>query len=383
MEWNSLNRLEEFIFENAYEGYDPYDVLSSPFLKLPMINGSRILKLGAQQAFRRLPFNFRHLVGVKKGLNSVSLGLSVQSYSYLIVLFSRKREYYERQITACLVKLIDLVSDGYNGYCWGYDFDWEARYASVPAYTPTVVATGIVTNGLMEAFRLTGNEKARALVLDASRFVLRDLQKMSHGETFCYSYAPIDHQQVYNATMKGARLLAQAYAINGDSSLLDEARATVRFVIQNQREDGSWPYSYGDARTWVDNFHTGYVLDCLDEYIRCSGDTQFEPSLKKGIEYYVSNLFSPEGLPKYYSNKLYPIDSTAAAQSILTLTRFGYIDKAERIALWMIDNMQDPAGYFYYQKHRFYTNKIPYMRWSNAWMFAALAYLLYKKNALV
>jgi len=35
--------------------------------------------------------------------------------------------------------------------------------------------------------------------------------------------------------------------------------------------------------------------------------------------------------------------------------------------------MWSKKGYFYYQKHRFYTNKISYMRWSQAWMLLAIS----------
>lgn len=69
------------------------------------------------------------------------------------------------------------------------------------------------------------------------------------------------------------------------------------------------------------------------------------------------------------------VDSTAAAQAILTLSRFGDIERASHVAVWMIENMQHPSGYFYYQKHRLWTNRISYMRWSNAWMLAALSSL--------
>jgi len=44
----------------------------------------------------------------------------------------------------------------------------------------------------------------------------------------------------------------------------------------------------------------------------------------------------------------------------------------------MIVNMQAPEGFFYFQKHRWYTNRIPYMRWGQAWAFHALTeYLLH------
>ena len=85
-----------------------------------------------------------------------------------------------------------------------------------------------------------------------------------------------------------------------------------------------------------------------------------------------------EGIPKYYHNKLYPIDCTAAGQTLLTLCRFGDIDLAEKVVAWMISNMQNADGHFYFRKFRRYTIKTSFMRWSNAWMFAGLAYLLYR-----
>jgi len=38
--------------------------------------------------------------------------------------------------------------------------------------------------------------------------------------------------------------------------------------------------------------------------------------------------------------------------------------------------MQAKNGCFFYQKTRFYENRISYMRWSQAWMLYALAFFL-------
>jgi len=67
---------------------------------------------------------------------------------------------------------------------------------------------------------------------------------------------------------------------------------------------------------------------------------------------------------------------------IVTLCRSGRLEEhralAEKVFDWTINKMQDRSGYFYYQQHRFYTIKISYMRWSNAFMFNALSiYLLH------
>jgi hypothetical protein len=290
--------------------------------------------------------------------------------------FPGEKEHYHQEARKCLDEIEALQSRGYSGACWGYDFDWESRYARIPAFMPTVVATGFISNAIFKHYQATGEKRCLDLCQGAARFVMNDLHKTRLDDTFCYSYSPLDKQTVLNATMKGARLLAQVYSVTREPALKEEARATVRFVMRHQRESGAWPYSIGDTRHWADNFHTGYVLECLDDYMKLSGDREFETSLGRGWQYYLDHFFVESQIPKYYDDSAYPVDSTAAAESIFTLCRFDRVDIALRVGMWMIREMQDPSGFFYYQKHRYYVNKIPYMRWSNAWMFAALAALL-------
>jgi hypothetical protein len=49
---------------------------------------------------------------------------------------------------------------------------------------------------------------------------------------------------------------------------------------------------------------------------------------------------------------------------------------AENVLNWTVGHMQDKKGYFYYQLKQGMNSKIPYMRWSNAFMFNALSYYL-------
>jgi hypothetical protein len=373
----ALLKLQRYILGNRYRGYDPYDALLSPIFNLPLLRSNRIIRFAAQQAIRRFPLNIRPMLGIGKGYNPVTLGLCAHAFAYLTKVFPENREYAD-EMRFCIDELDRLRSKGYSGACWGYDFDWEGKYSSFPAYTPTVVATGIITNGLFAAYSLTGNRAALELCKSAVKFVLSDLHRSYDGDTFCFSYSPRDTQQVLNATMKAARLLVQVASVTDDRSILSEAAATVRFVLRHQRPEGSWPYAVGDTREWADNFHTGYILDGLEEYMRLSGDASVHDALQRGIRFYTDHFFTSDGVPAYYSNSLHPIDATAGAQSILTLTRFGMNGQAGLVADWMIRNMQSPDGSFYYQKHKWYTNRISYMRWSNAWMFVALAFLVHK-----
>ncbi|MFH1862327.1 MAG: hypothetical protein ABH878_05890, partial [bacterium] len=59
-----------------------------------------------------------------------------------------------------------------------------------------------------------------------------------------------------------------------------------------------------------------------------------------------------------------------------------YLSFAHTIACWGIRNFQHDSGYFYFQKRRYWWNRIPYIRWVQAWMFLALNRLIaaHKKN---
>ncbi len=370
------------MLEHQYSGYDPYDGLMSPLFKVPVLGSNRYLRFGTQQVVKRLPFNVRPLLRINPGTNPVTLGLSIQAYASLMRVWPERRDWYNTEVHSLLGVLQGLASKPYAGACWGYDFDWESRNARFPAFLPTVVATGIVTNGLFAYYNTTGDVTARDLCVSAAAFVVHDLQRYYEGELVCFSYSPRDHDVVLNATMKGARILAQAYAISGDDDFRLLARSTVAFVMRHQRGDGAWVYSIGDGRSWVDNFHTGYILDCLQSYAFLTGDNSFAEGLKRGFGYYRSSFIDPDGAPRYYDRSRNPIDATAAAQSIITLVRNDDVSTALSVALWMISNMQDPKGFFYYQQRGRVTIRIPYMRWSNAWMLTALSQLLERHYVL-
>ena len=71
-------------------------------------------------------------------------------------------------------------------------------------------------------------------------------------------------------------------------------------VINKQNQDGSWVYGAYKIQNWIDSFHTGYNIECLYEYQKYSGDTDFQQSIDKGLDFYVKNFFLNDGTPKYY-----------------------------------------------------------------------------------
>ena len=106
--------------------------------------------------------------------------------------------------------------------------------------------------------------------------------------------------------------------------------------------------------------------------MKFSGDKSIEKGVKLGFDYYVKNFFTYKGIPKYYNEEIFPVDIHSPAQLVITVNSLDRMNEyrklVDQVINWTVENMQDPKGYFYYQKKKYWTAKIPYMRWSQAWM---------------
>ncbi|MCU7550844.1 hypothetical protein OCK74_17120 [Chitinophagaceae bacterium LB-8] len=378
----SFKRLSDYCEKENYKGWDPFDGLSSKVFKsIPLIRGNRFFRLAWIQFFKLSPINFRRFALVPKEHNAKGLALFLTGYYNLYK--HQPKEEYKKKIIFFADKLINLQNPNFSGSCWGYYFDWQARAFFQPANTPTVVATSFVADALWNAYEITGNNIYFETALSSVNFVLHDLNRTYDKQgNFAFSYSPMDQTQVFNASLLGARLLARAYSFTKEEHLKEEARKAVQFVCNYQQPNGAWAYGTLPFHDWIDNFHTGFNLECIYEYGQYTGDHSFNGNVDKGFDYYINTFFCNDGSAKYYSNRLYPIDIHAPAQLIATLVRLNRFDEyknlAEKVMNWTINNMQDKAGYFYYQVKRRLSSNVPYMRWAQAWMFYAMCF--YKNN---
>ena len=388
----SLCSLMSYCDFEQYKGWDPYDGLNSRiFQALPFFKNSPLCRLMVIQGFKRCPFNLRRLAMVPKDYNAKGIGLFLQGYCnlYKAVVANPGLASYlgtigqiEARINELAELLIPLQSKGYSGACWGYNFDWQARRLFLfPKYTPTVVATNFCATALIDAYEVTKNQKYLDVALSAAEFVMNDLHRAECNGGFLFSYSPLQgNDTVYNASLLGSKLLAYCYHYTGKQEYFDAARMSVLACCNGQSEDGSWVYGLQPVQSWIDSFHTGYNLDGLIAYEEMTGDKSFHHYIEKGFDFYIKNFFEEDGCPKYYHNQKYPIDIHCPGQLFITLHRLGKDDEykllAEKVHNWTVKNMQDKKGYFYYQLKKGISSKIPYMRWSNAFMFNALSYYL-------
>ena len=376
----------------SFAGYDPYDALNSRLFQATPLRHSRTARLAWTQFHKRSPINFRALAGIQAERNSK--GIALFALGALAEYRRSKTKESEIEARELLDDLMSMRLKGFKGAAWGYNFDWQARAFFAPRGTPMIVPTAFAARALCEAAEVFGPEEYLPFARTICDFILNDLNRSEEtSDEVCFSYSPLDRTRVFNASLLAAEALASVGKLTGEASLCESAMRAARYVIRRQGKDGSWVYGGTDHQSWADTFHTAFVLMSLSRVMKSvpgavatgSSSQDLETVIKHGYDFWRERFFLSNGWPKYYPDRLYPADAHSAASAIVTLVELrgcvpGAMSLAEQIAEWAIANIRDDRGFFYYQRRRFHTVRIPYMRWSEAWMMYGLARLLEVKS---
>ena len=369
--------------EHDFAGHDPFDALNSQLFQSTPLAQSRNARFIWTQLVKRSPTDFRSLARVPAERNAK--GIALFALAQLANYRRERTAESAKQVHSFLSGLLSMKLDGYSGACWGYNFDWQSRNFFAPKTTPTIVPTAFAARALIETgqdFQDLQDECLR-VARSVCQFILRDLPRtVDNDGELCFSYAPNSDTRIFNASLLAAEVLASVAKLTGEHELFEPAERATRYVVNNQRDDGSWRYGTTSKQSWIDNFHTAYILFSLKRLIDVSPfGSQFQTALQRGYEFWKNNFFLAEGWPKYYHDDPYPADAHAAASAVVTFLEVAELDTnasrlARNVAAWTIQNLRDSRGFFYYQRRRFYTVRKPYMRWTQAWMLYALGRLL-------
>jgi rhamnogalacturonyl hydrolase YesR len=374
----SIQKVARWTEEHNYSAYDPGDGDLS-FLRHFTLNIHFLRRL-LTAAVLRTPFHIRPWIGIRP--HTSTKGMGYMGWGYVKMYALTGAEKYRHCAEFCFDWLVENRSPGYEHYCWGNHFSFSTRAGTIPRHTPTIVWSSLIALAFLEAYEVLDEPKYLAVAASSAEWV-KSLPREQTSRGTCLSYVPFKQSSIHNSNMLGAALLARVASHTSDHQALDLAKDAMIYSCTRQDADGAW--YYGDAPTyhWIDNFHTGYNLDCLKRYIDSTGDREFEPQLLRGYQYFRLHFFGADGRPKYYHDKTEPIDIQCAAQAIDTLAFFSAIDPeslelAARVARWTINNMQAEGGHFYYRDLGWKKVKTPMLHWGQGTMFKALAHFLSK-----
>jgi hypothetical protein len=388
----ALQSLLRYCRTESWIGYDPYDALSSPLANVFPFK-HRLPRMMLTQLVKRSPVNLRPVLGIAKQVNPKGIALAARALmlladrqgcslpSQIPESFAQKKTGLEADFNFLMGRLGSIRSTGFAESCWGYPFDWQSRAFFAPRGTPNVVCTVFAGHAYLDWHDRTGSESALNTAKSVCRFLLDRINRTKDGDGDCFSYTPLDHSRVHNVNLLAAEFLARTFTKTAIDEYREAAVRATRFTLARQRPDGSWPYGEDRNQSWIDSFHTGFLLVSLkhsSEYLKVQ---VWRDALFRGYNFYEKRFFLADGTPGYYHERLHPHDVHSAAQGVITFVEMTDLmpnakAMASQVVRWTIENLQSPAGFFYFQMHRFYTIKIPYMRWAQAWMLYALSLYL-------
>ncbi len=398
-------RLEWWMSEKTYFGFDPYDIKGSKIFmwafSIPRVpfyrNVQRKLVLAPLVIGESyFPQTFRRLFGIKPSRNAKGIALTVKGYLNLYKL--TEDEKWKNKAVELLDWLLDNQSLGYPYPCWGYPFDWDSGVV-VPAHTPSSVVSAAAFDAFWHAWLITKDIKYLDTCLGICRFFIEFLNiTQIDNDTICFSYTPLDDFQVHNTNLLVADCLLRAGCFTNEETFILLGKKAVRFALKEQNPDGSI-YYYGKAQDYinsgrVDHYHSGFEMRCLYNIWVATGDVIYKEALERYYDFYKSNfiLYTDKGaFPNMYPGTLYPINIHSCAEAILlNATLANEFNSAlsllNQCVVPIIKRMKQRKGWFKYLIRKIgpfelHTN-IPYMRWGQAWMFLALSEaLLASKNS--
>jgi hypothetical protein len=372
-------RLDAWGSERGWRGTDPYEGLNARRRALAPLKRSPLGRRLLIQAVKRSPLDLRRPLGIPRLASAVSVAWAISAYARNGFLAEGEAE---QRLRDCLALLRSLRLSAFAEPSWGYQFDVETRVFFYSSTTPNTIATAFAGLALLDAHASLGDPELLAEATEVGEFFIHRVPQTEDTPGAFFGYLPGDRSPIHNSSMLVASLLGRVTAETGEDRFAAAAADAVRYTTARQRPDGSWPYGERPGLGWVDNFHSGYVLDAL----RTCADTgiareEAEAAWNRGIRHYRANLFLPDGTPKYYPEKTYPIDAQCVAQGIQTLAIAARHDSSAGEQAWNVlefalRRMTRRDGLPIFQRRRLWANRAVHARWVASPMLLALSHLL-------
>ena len=306
----------------------------------------------------------------------------------------------------------------FKEYCWGYPFDWVTRNGVIKQQTPLITTTPYVYEAFLQVYEiferntsdlsnLTSDlrplpsdrrppssalcpldllDQWKDIMASIARHASDDIRdfRTSEAASSC-SYTPYDSGGVINAAAYRAFLLTSASKVLSKDEYWKIAERNLSFVLENQNADGSWPYAVDGVRGFVDHFHTCFVMKALAKIHALTGHAATLEALRKGVTYYLDNLFDTDGLPKPFSRAprltVYKRELYDCAECInlclLLRDRFPQLETTmEMVVEGILTDWIKPDGSFRSRLLHLGWDNVPMHRWAQSQMFRSLAFYL-------
>lgn len=264
------------------------------------------------------------------------------------------------------------------------------------AETPTPLNTAWFAESLLLPEFPWVEEKKKEYLLSIAEFFLRDLGYRSYGEHGIYFYYGYDlHGPVIiNASARISSVLLQIGKKYDILEYVEKGSQGIRFVIHQQRPNGSWSYLDDPQRHFTDSFHQIYIMKSLaDAKKYFPNDESLSQTITRAADFY-RKVFWPEGKnnrlhPRRYDPDYLPhnswifqkLDGRDIAEAIVWFGLYESDDAMmDRLISFLYRHFYNrKKKYFYPEKMLWGTSRIPYFEFQG-WYLNSLSAFVQKER---
>ena len=371
------------ILYNDLQTYDPYDIWKTSIgIKVKQLYYKNkyigLIPAGLLSIYdiyinNRLRFGYKKqeypIVRAQAALSLINLYKKGDNLEYL--------EYAKKHIDW----LLNNYCAGYSGHCWGAGF--RIVISSKIFYdsnTPFSTITPYVLEALYEYYLITKDSDVLLIIGSIFEFYEGDIETIEENEAILItSYGPSRDRVVTNA------ISYTMFAYSIFYNLLDEKEyiknkiiKMSNFIVLVQREDGSWLYAPYDENSFIDCFHSAFILKNLLKTLKNVDIQLGNQVIEKGYSYIKTNFYDTEnGLFKRFSISNKP-----------SLTKFDLYDNAEMLYLSKLigdlklsEKLEDSIEQFHNYKDIFSVIEVLGMKKNkNTFRWAVMPYLLARSS---
>jgi hypothetical protein len=194
-----------------------------------------------------------------------------------------------------------------NGIGWGINFKLPInKNLTYRSDTPYSTITPYVLEAFYQYKTLTGDISYDKVFQEIYGFLYKDLVIMREEENLlALSYGPLEDRIVINANSYVLYAYSMLYNLfpSKEEELLKRIQGIYNFIKVSQRIDGSWLYSLSESKTFIDCFHTCFILKNL---LKTSKILNYklegmEDVIKNGYDYLVENFKDENNLFKHFT----------------------------------------------------------------------------------
>ncbi|HEX3386487.1 MAG TPA: hypothetical protein VHS53_14910 [Mucilaginibacter sp.] len=268
---SSVNKkeLHYSLLQESLKTYDPYDIWKTGLgLKVKnLFNNNRLLGAGPAMALTMIDLWLN---------NGLRIGYEKQEYpiaraTAALTLLNHFETTGDTEllvpVTMHLEWLKENTCKGYSGACWGLGFTWPAGSGLVyDKNMPFSTHTPYALEALHRYTRITGDERYVGLIKSCFNFFEKDLCVIyEDDQMMATSYGPVKDRVAVNAVSYAmyAYAIFLSYFQEQEDYIKGKIVKLYNFIRKKQQDDGSWLYLADDENSFIDCFHSCFVVKNL------------------------------------------------------------------------------------------------------------------------